>query len=66
VEGLNSNLNLNEGSPPRVMPTIGEWAPLEVPTTRKKRRARWWTLLALLVVLVAVVGYGYWVYRMLR
>jgi type VI protein secretion system component VasF len=48
------------------MPTIGEWAPLDVPTTRKKRRARWWTLLALLLVLVAVVGYGYWVYRQLR
>ena len=51
-EGLNSDLNLNVGAPPRVRPQMGEWGPLDVPPTRKKRRMRWWTIL----VLVGIVG----------
>ena len=39
-EGLNSDLNLNVGAPPRVRPGMGEWGPQEVPTTRQKRRMR--------------------------
>ncbi len=66
MDGLNSNLNLNEGAPPRVMPRIGEWGPLEVPATRAKRRMRWWVILILLGVAAAVVGYGYWIYTMVR
>ena len=31
-EGLNSDLNLNVGAPPRVRPGMGEWGPQEVPT----------------------------------
>lgn len=65
-EGLNSDLNLNVGAPPRARPQMGEWGPLDVPTTRKKRRARWWAILAVVLVTVAVVGYGYWVYTMVR
>jgi hypothetical protein len=65
-EGLNSDLNLNVGAHPRVQPRLGEWGPLDVPATRQKRRMRWWTLLALLGVTAAVVGYGYWIYTMLR
>lgn len=66
MDGLNSNLNLNEGSPPRVMPRIGEWGPLEVPATRAKRRMRWWVILITVAVAAAVVGYGYWIYTMIR
>jgi hypothetical protein len=65
-DGLNSDLNLNVGAPPRVRPEMGEWGPLEVPPTRKKRRARWWAVLAVVLVTAAVVGYGYWVYTIVR
>lgn len=65
-EGLNSNLNLNVGAPPRVQPRIGEWGPVDVPATRQKKRMRWWTVLALVLVTAAVCGYGYWMYTLLR
>ena len=65
-EGLNSDLNLNVGAPPRVRPQMGEWGPLDVPPTRKKRRMRWWTILALVLVTAAVAGYGYWIYTIIR
>ncbi len=65
MDGLNSNLNLNEGAPARVMPRIGEWGPLEVPATRQKRRMRWWVTLIFVAVLIAVVGYGYWIFTMI-
>ena len=66
MDGLNTNLNLNEGAPPRVMPRIGEWGPLEVPATRQKRRMRWWVSLIFVGALAAVVGYGYWIFTMIR
>lgn len=65
-EGLNSDLNLNVGAPPRVRPQMGEWGPLDVQPTRKKRRMRWWTILAVVLVAAAVVGYGYWIYTIIR
>lgn len=64
-EGLNSNLNLNQGAPPRVRPRIGEWGPLEVKPTKKKKRARWWAVVVLILVLAVLVGYGYWIHRIL-
>ncbi|MGC4152576.1 MAG: hypothetical protein QM628_05790 [Propionicimonas sp.] len=66
MDGLNSNLNLNEGAPSRVMPRIGEWGPLEVPATRAKRRMRWWVILITFGVTAVTVGYGYWIYTMIR
>ena len=66
MDGLNTNLNLNEGAPARVMPRIGEWGPLEVPATRQKRRMRWWVILTFVGVLAVTVGYGYWIYTMIR
>ncbi|MCC6496374.1 MAG: hypothetical protein IT193_08960 [Propionibacteriaceae bacterium] len=65
-EGLNSDLNLNVGAPPRVRPQLGEWGPQGVPATRKKKRMRWWTVLIVLGVTAAVSGYGYWMYTLLR
>ena len=65
MEGLNTNLNLNEGSPSRVMPTIGDWGPVEVPATRRKKRWRWLAILAFVGALAAVVAYGYWMYTIL-
>ena len=65
VDGLNSNLNLNEGSSPRVMPGLGDWGPRHVPGTRAKKRWRWITIIAFVVVLALVVAYGYWVYTMI-
>ncbi|MDR1711903.1 MAG: hypothetical protein LBR58_08645 [Propionibacteriaceae bacterium] len=65
MEGLNSNLNLNEGAPPRVRPGIGEWSPRDVPGTRQKKRARWLAVLVFTVAAVAICGYGYWMYTLL-
>lgn len=66
MDGLNSNLNLNENASPRVMPRVGDWGPLDVPATRQKRRMRWWVILIVVAVVAGLVGYGYWVYTMLR
>lgn len=65
-EGLNSNLNLNEGAAPRVRPGLGEWGPKDVPTTRAKRRMRWIALAAVVGILGVVAGYGYWVWTLVR
>ncbi|MDR1791107.1 MAG: hypothetical protein LBR20_05560 [Propionibacteriaceae bacterium] len=66
MDGLNSNLDLNEGLVPRVMPNIGEWGPQQVPSTKSKRRARWLTITAFVVILAAVIAYGYWMYTLMR
>jgi hypothetical protein len=58
-----SNLNLHGAAPPRVLPTIGEWGPEQVPTTRSKRRMRIWVSLALLVALTATFLFGWYIYH---
>ncbi len=65
-EGLNSNLNLNEGAPPRVRPAMGEWGPADVPATRTKRRQRWYAIAAITVALLVVVAYGFYMWTLLR
>lgn len=65
-EGLNSNLNLNEGAPPGVRPALGEWGPKQVPATRAKRRHRWFAIGALVVVLTVLVVYGYFMWDLLK
>lgn len=62
MDGLNSDLNLNSGVPPRAMPIIGEWGPLGVVSTKQKRRQRWLVLGAAFVVLVAICLLGWWVW----
>ena len=52
-------------SPPRVQPTIGEWGPVKVPTTKQKRRMRIWVTLALLGALVAIFLLGWYVYYLM-
>ena len=66
MEGLNTDLDLNGASSPRVKPRVGEWAPAGVPSTRSKRHQRWWTITVATIVLIAVVAFGYFAYRMLR
>jgi len=58
-----SNLDLNGATPPRVRPALGEWGPLQVPTTGAKRRMRIWVGLALLGTMIAVFGLGWYVYH---
>ena len=65
-EGLNPNLNLTEGAPPRVRPVMGEWGPLDVPNPRSKKRGRWFAIGALVVGLAVLLGYGYWMWTLLR
>lgn len=64
-EGLNSNPNLNEGTPPRVRPALGEWGPVQVPSTRAKRRHRWFAVAALVLALAILGGYGYYMWTIL-
>ncbi len=65
-DGLNSNLNLNQGAPPRVRPVMGEWGPVNVPNTRAKRRGRWFAIGALVLALAVLVGYAYLMYTLMQ
>lgn len=58
-----SNLNLNGLTPPRVQPTIGEWGPLRVPSTKAKKRMRIWVGLVLLGTMIALFLLGWYVYH---
>ena len=66
VQGLNSNLNLNGDASPRVRPRVGEWAPADVPTTRRKRHQRVWTIVVATLALTVVVAFGTFAYFQLR
>ena len=60
-----SNLNLHGRTPLRVQPTIGEWGPVKVPTTKQKRRMRIWVTLALLGAMIAIFLLGWYVYYLM-
>ncbi len=66
MEGLNSDLNLNAGAPPRVQPRLGEWGPQDVPATRKKKRMRWWVSLGFVAILTILFLYGWYILMALR
>lgn len=66
MEGLNSNLNLNAGAPPRVQPRLGEWGPEIVPATRRKKRMRWLVIIGFLAALAALFLYGWYVLTLMR
>jgi hypothetical protein len=57
-----SNLNLNGPVPARVRPTIGEWGPRGLPSTKQKKRARWIVPLAftLAVCALLLLGWYFW------
>ena len=63
VPRIFSDLNLNGATPPRVRPTLGEWGPALVPTTRSKKRMRIWVGLALLGAMIAIFLLGWFVYH---
>lgn len=58
-----SNLNLNGSTPPRVRPTLGDWGPEQIPSTRAKKRMRIYVGLALLAALLAIFLLGWFVYH---
>lgn len=60
---LRSDLNLHGAAPGRVRPSLGEWGPAGVPTTRQKRRVRWLTPIVFLLVLIAVTALGWYFSR---
>ena len=66
MDGLNSDLNLNAGAPPRVQPRLGEWGPQDVPATRKKKRMRWWVSLGFVAILTILFLYGWYILMALR
>lgn len=57
-----SNLNLHGRTPPRVQPSVGEWGPELVPTTKSKKRQRIWVSLALFATMLAIFLLGWYVY----
>jgi hypothetical protein len=60
-----SNLNLHGATPPRVQPSVGEWGPLKVQSTKQKKRMRIWVFLAFLGSLIAIFLLGWYVYYMM-
>lgn len=66
MEGLNSKLNLNAGAPPRVWPRLGEWGPVEVPSTRQKKRMRLWVGLGFIGASAVVFLYGWYIFTMMQ
>jgi len=65
VRRIFSNLNLNGAAPPRVQPTLGDWGPEQVPSTRSKKRQRIFVPVVLFVVLLAIFALGWFVYHAL-
>ncbi|HET7723771.1 MAG TPA: hypothetical protein VFK68_03965 [Propionibacteriaceae bacterium] len=61
-----TDLDLNDDVPPRAQPSIGEWGPIRVPSTRSKKWARIWVSLACVVATAALFGLGYWVFTKLN
>lgn len=57
-----SNLNLNGTVPARVRPSIGEWGPTGLPSTKQKKRGRWLAPVVFTVALVVLtlVGFFFW------
>ncbi len=66
VDGLNSNLNLNGDASATVIPGLGEWGPVNVPSTRSKKRMRWLISLFFVLALTAVIAFGWWIYTILH
>ena len=66
MEGLNSDLDLNGDVSPRVMPVVGEWGPVGVPSTRSKQRQWKLVILAAVVAGLVVSACGYFAYLQLR
>jgi len=60
-----SDLNLNGPTPVRVQPKLGEWGPVEVPTTKSKKRARFIAPIAFVIAGLACFLLGYWVWHMM-
>jgi len=60
-----SNLNLHGATPPRVQPSVGEWGPVKVPSTKQKKRMRIWASLALVGGLIAIFLLGWYVYYLM-
>jgi hypothetical protein len=65
VPRIFSNLNLHGATPPRVQPTLGEWGPVKVPSTKQKKRMRIWVTLALLGAMIAIFLLGWYVYYLM-
>ena len=42
---------------------LGEWGPLQVPSTRSKKRMRIWVGLVLLAAMIAIFLLGWYVYH---
>ena len=60
-----SNLNLNGTTPPRVQPSLGDWGPEMLPSTRSKKRMRIWVGLALFATMLAIFLLGWYIYHLM-
>ena len=64
--GMWSDLNLNGPVPARVRPTIGEWGPQGLPSTKHKKRARWLAVVFFAIAIAAIVLTGWYFWRIYR
>lgn len=57
-----SNLNLNGPVPARVRPSIGDWGPTGLPSTKQKKRWRWLVpvFFTLALIVVTLTGFYFW------
>ena len=61
-----SDLKLDGDTPVRVRPGVGEWGPVEVPTTSAKKRGRVVAVLLFAVALVVIVVAGFFWFKALH
>ncbi|MDO5682599.1 MAG: hypothetical protein Q4G46_07215 [Propionibacteriaceae bacterium] len=61
-----SNLNLNGAVPARVRPTIGEWGPTGLPSTKQKKRGRWLAPVFFTLALIAITIAGWYFWTLFR
>lgn len=58
-----SEVDLDGASPVRVRPGVGEWGPVNVPSTAQKKRMRIWVVLAFIASACLVCFLGYQFYQ---
>lgn len=65
--GIFTDLDLDGQSPTRARPRVGEkeWAPVGVPSTRRKKVQRVLAPVAFVVALAVLVGVGWFFFRIL-
>ncbi|MCL1922321.1 MAG: hypothetical protein FWG15_00360 [Propionibacteriaceae bacterium] len=62
---LLSDLDLHPATPLRVQPSLGEWGPGTIVTTRRKKLTRVLWILAFVIVAAGITAFAYYAYRVI-